>query len=98
MTSATAEKWYLELKLAVGSAGQTQSIAQIMRNFKVPEKFARYHVEKFFDATFHAGTWGGARNVVFNDEEQLTVEVNWRYLTSSFVCPPLGLFSLYMLF
>jgi len=88
MTSATAEKYYLELKLAVGAAGQTETIAAVARRFQVSDKFARYHIEKFSDPTFHANAWGGARNVSFSQEEQLVLEV-WIILfcnLQAFVC------------
>jgi len=73
----TLAKYYNNLKLTVGEAMQTQSAAQVARSLQgaVTIKFCEYWGAKYEDPTLHAGTWGGARNVVFSDEDQLVVEV-----------------------
>jgi len=75
MSSATADKYFLSLKVAVGRAAQTQGIAAVARRFDVPVDFVRYHEQKYSDPSFHSGTWGGARHVVFSDLDQQYVEV-----------------------
>ena len=74
----TLSKYYVELKRAVGEAMQTASgPSEVVKAFNgaITVKFARYWGAKFADPTLHSSTWGGARNVLFNDQDQELVEV-----------------------
>jgi hypothetical protein len=72
---STAARYYGELKVSVATESAVSGAAAAARRFGVTTAFARYHRSKLLDASFHAGTWGGARNVKFDTADQETFDV-----------------------
>src|SRR5665647_10978 len=65
--TATAER----LRWRVALACQSSPPTAVARRFGVTRFFARYWGRKWRDPTFRPGTWGGARNHLYSEAEEL---------------------------
>lgn len=71
---STADWHYMIYRTAVGEAGQHERECDVIRRFGCTREFARYWRQRYADPTLHSGTWGGARHMTFNDNEQRIAE------------------------
>src|SRR5690348_16237436 len=78
--SALAEKmnrdefWHNHLAVAAGLFGVLDGQAQTRTELKCTPGFVKYYVGKVSDPAKHSDTWGGARNLKFDELTQLRVE------------------------
>jgi hypothetical protein len=71
------EYWHSHVALAAGVFGVLDGDAKTCRELKSGPGLVKYYKAKLLDPNKHANTWGGARNVKFDQETQEKVE---RYL------------------
>ena len=72
-----ADLHHNQLALAAGIFGNLNGQAQTRAELKTTVGLVRYYSDKVFDPTLHSGTWGGARNLKFDDQTRRRIE---RYL------------------
>lgn len=82
---------YADLKEHVAAVAATIGATAAARQFGVTVDFARYHLRKLLVPGLHSGDWGGARNMCFDDLDQLWFDVS---AESSCVLKPLRSYSL----
>jgi hypothetical protein len=63
-----------QLALTAGARGILQGETKTAAELGVKRSFVRYYRRKLTDPNFHPGTWGGARNIKFDDETQQAIE------------------------
>jgi hypothetical protein len=94
MTS-TSFRSYADTKISVAVAALHSTVGAAAARFEKKRDFVDYHLNKLVDPTFHAGTWGGARNSKFDDQEQATFEVRPLVLLFACLIAPLVQVALY---
>lgn len=68
------EFWHNRLALAASVSAVRAGEAKTLTTLPVTPGFVKYYKGKLLDSSLHANSWGGARNLKFDDRTQIRVE------------------------